>query len=126
MLTNTLQDKLLANQRPLLWDVLLFVVPVVSTTLASFDCLFIGMGQDSLGWLLIDEAGQATPQSAAGAIGRSRRAVIVGDPLQVEPIFTVPLHVTEALRHRHQVDPAWSPADESVQTLADRITPFGS
>ncbi|MFG7103503.1 AAA domain-containing protein [Burkholderia pseudomallei] len=126
MLTNTLQDKLPADQRPRLWDVLFFVVPVVSTTLASFDRLFAGMGQDSLGWLLIDEAGQATPQSAAGAIWRSRRAVIVGDPLQVEPVFTVPLRLTEALRRRHQVDPAWSPADESVQTLTDRITPFGS
>ncbi|CAJ8188331.1 viral (Super1) RNA helicase family protein [Burkholderia pseudomallei] len=126
MLTNTLQDKLPADQRPLLWDVLFFVVPVVSTTLASFDRLFIGLGQDSLGWLLIDEAGQATPQSAAGAIWRSRRAVIVGDPLQVEPVFTVPLRLTDALRRRHQVDPAWSPADESVQTLTDRITPFGS
>lgn len=126
MLTNTLQDKLPADQRPLLWDVLFFVVPVVSTTLASFDRLFVGMGQDSIGWLLIDEAGQATPQSAAGAIWRSRRAVIVGDPLQVEPVFTVPLRLTEALRRKHQVDPAWSPADESVQTLTDRITPFGS
>lgn len=126
MLTNTLQDKLPADQRPLLWDVLFFVVPVVSTTLASFDRLFVGLGQDSLGWLLIDEAGQATPQSAAGAIWRSRRAVIVGDPLQVEPVFTVPLRLTEALRRRHQVDSAWSPADESVQTLTDRITPFGS
>jgi len=126
MLTNTLQDKLPADQRPRLWDVLFFVVPVVSTTLASFDRLFLGMEQDSLGWLLIDEAGQATPQSAAGAIWRSRRAVIVGDPLQVEPVFTVPLRLTEALRRQHQVDPVWSPADESVQTLADRITPFGS
>lgn len=126
MLTNTLQDKLPADQRPRVWDVLFFVVPVVSTTLASFDRLFVGMGQDSLGWLLIDEAGQATPQSAAGAIWRSRRAVIVGDPLQVEPVFTVPLRLTEALRRHHQVDPAWSPVDESVQTLTDRITPFGS
>lgn len=126
MLTNTLQDKLPVDQRPRVWDVLFFVVPVVSTTLASFDRLFIGMGQNSLGWLLIDEAGQATPQSAAGAIWRSRRAVIVGDPLQVEPVFTVPLRLTEALRRRHQVDPAWSPADESVQTLTDRITPYGS
>ncbi|MDS0861638.1 AAA domain-containing protein [Burkholderia pseudomultivorans] len=126
MLTNTLQDKLPADHRPRVWDVLFFVVPVVSTTLASFDRLFAGMGQDSLGWLLIDEAGQATPQSAAGAIWRSRRAVIVGDPLQVEPVFTVPLRLTEALRRHHQVDPAWSPADESVQTLTDRITPFGS
>ncbi|MGR0116454.1 AAA domain-containing protein [Ralstonia pseudosolanacearum] len=127
MLTNGLQDKLPPEQRPLLWNVLFFIVPVVSTTLASFDRLFIGMGQDSLGWLLIDEAGQATPQSAAGAIWRSRRAVIVGDPLQIEPVFTVPLSLTETLRQRHGVAPAWSPAnDESVQTLADRITPFGS
>ncbi|UVS86737.1 DNA helicase [Burkholderia glumae] len=126
MLTNTLQDKLPVDQRPRVWDALFFVVPVISTTLASFDRLFTGMGQDSLGWLLIDEAGQATPQSAAGAIWRSRRAVIVGDPLQVEPVFTVPLRLTEALRRHHQVDPVWSPADESVQTLTDRITPFGS
>ena len=127
MLTNGLQDKLSPEQRPQLWNVLFFIVPVVSTTLASFDRLFVGMGQASLGWLLIDEAGQATPQSAAGAIWRSRRAVIVGDPLQIEPVFTVPLSLTETLRQRHGVAPAWSPADdESVQTLADRTTPFGS
>ncbi|PAU66240.1 DNA helicase [Pseudomonas sp. PIC25] len=126
MLMGTLRDKLPIEQRPLLWEAFFFVVPVVSTTLASFDRLFLGMGQDSLGWLLLDEAGQATPQSAAGAIWRSRRAVIVGDPLQIEPVFTVPLSLAEDLRQRHAVAPIWSPVDESVQTLADRITPFGS
>jgi AAA domain len=126
MLTGGSRDKLSPEHRPLLWDAFFFVVPVVSTTLASFDRLFVGMGQNSLGWLLIDEAGQATPQSAAGAIWRSRRAVIVGDPLQIEPVFTVPRRVAEELRRRHDVAPHWSPIDESVQTLADRITPFGS
>lgn len=126
MLTGSSRDKLSLEHRPLLWDAFFFVVPVVSTTLASFDRLFVGMGQDSLGWLLIDEAGQATPQSAAGAIWRSQRAVIVGDPLQIEPVFTVPRSLAEDLRRRHDVAPHWSPIDESVQTLADRITPFGS
>jgi hypothetical protein len=126
MLTGSSRDKLLPEHCPLLWDALFFVVPVVSTTLASFDRLFAGMGQDSLGWLLIDEAGQATPQSAAGAIWRSRRAIVVGDPLQIEPVFTIPRTVAEDLRIRHAVAGHWSPVDESVQSLADRITPFGS
>ncbi len=126
MLTGSLRDKLPLEQRPMLWDAFFFVVPVVSTTLASFDRLFAGMGQDSLGWLLIDEAGQATPQSAAGAIWRSQRAVLIGDPLQIEPVFTVPLGLVEDLRRRRGVASMWSPRDESVQTLADRITRFGS
>lgn len=126
MLTGGSRDKLSPEHRPLLWDAFFFVVPVVSTTLASFDRLFVGMGQNSLGWLLIDEAGQATPQSAAGAIWRSRRAVIVGDPLQIEPVFTVPRNLVEELARRHDVGTHWSPIDESVQTLADRITAFGS
>jgi len=126
MLTGHLRDKLSVEHRPPLWDALFFVVPVVSTTLASFDRLFVGMGQDSLGWLLIDEAGQATPQSAAGALWRGRRAVIVGDPLQVEPVFTVPDVLVEYMRKRHGVSVHWSPTHQSVQTLADRITPFGT
>ncbi|WP_131726087.1 AAA domain-containing protein, partial [Acinetobacter baumannii] len=77
--------------------------------LASFSRLFAGMGQDSLGWLLIDEAGQATPQSAAGAIWRSKRAILIGDPLQVEPVFTLPDSVVEILRKQNDVDLSWSP-----------------
>lgn len=126
MLTGGLKDRLLPEQRPMLWDAFFFVVPVVSTTLASFDRLFTGMGQESLGWLLVDEAGQATPQSAAGALWRSQRAVLIGDPLQIEPVFTVPLGLVEELRKRHGVAPIWSPTGESVQTLADRITRHGS
>ena len=38
--------------------------------------------------LVVDEAGQAQPQMALGALYRSRSAVIVGDPKQVEPVVT--------------------------------------
>jgi hypothetical protein len=107
MLTGGLKDKLLPEQRPMLWDAFFFVVPVVSTTLASFDRLFSGMGQESLGWLLVDEAGQATPQSTAGALWRSQRAVLIGDPLQIEPVFTVPLGLVEELRKRQDVASIW-------------------
>ena len=117
---------LLYEERPLVWDSLFFVVPVVSTTLASFSRLFTGLGQDSIGWLLIDEAGQATPQSAVGAIWRSKRAILIGDPLQVEPVFTLPDSIVDVLRQENKVDKAWSPVFESVQTLADRITSLGS
>ena len=126
MLTGASKNRLAIEHRPLLWDAFFFVVPVVSTTLASFDRLFAGMGQESLGWLLIDEAGQATPQAAAGALWRSRRAVVVGDPLQIEPVFTVPLQLAEDLRQRRGVPVDWSPVEESVQTLTDRVTPHGS
>ncbi len=50
------------QQREQLWDILFFTAPVFSTTLASFSRLFVGLDCESLGWVLIDEAGRATTQ----------------------------------------------------------------
>ena len=108
------------------WATLFFVVPVISTTFASFDRLFAHCGRESIGWLLIDEAGQAVPQAAAGALWRAQKAIVVGDPRQLEPIVTLPLSAQQALRAHFGVAETWLPSYSSVQTLADRASRLGT
>lgn len=108
------------------WQTFFLVVPMVSTTFASVARMFTGMSAQTLGWLLVDEAGQATPQSVVGALWRSKRAVVVGDPQQVEPVVTVPYVAQAKLRARFGVDERWLPARASVQTLADQLCPYGT
>jgi hypothetical protein len=108
------------------WSTLFLVIPVVSTTFASFDRLFSHLHEEELGWLLIDEAGQAVPQAAVGAIARSRRVVVVGDPRQLEPVTTIPDGVVDALRRHFAVADLWQPNVLSAQSLADRASRFGT
>ncbi|EEF26304.1 conserved hypothetical protein, partial [Ricinus communis] len=110
--------QLLTNQQPdddacipLIWQSLFMVVPVISTTFASLARQFRGMGAASLGWLFIDEAGQAVPQAVVGGLWRAQRAVVVGDPLQIEPVFTVPQALIRALSAQsvHTAEEAYAP-----------------
>ena len=117
----------LASQLPSLWSTFNLIVPVVSTTFASAGRMLRDMPPESIGWLLVDEAGQALPQAAVGAIGRSRRSVIIGDPMQIEPVVTIPPALNAAIckqfgvRHKH-----WSAPHASVQTIADRAVRYSS
>ncbi|MEV0842232.1 ATP-binding protein [Actinocatenispora sera] len=108
------------------WQSLFLVVPVVSTTFASFGRMFGCFGQDSIGWVFIDEAGQANPQEGVGALWRAQRAVVVGDPLQLEPISVLPWTGQEALRRTHNVEAEWAAKSTSVQRVADRTNRFGT
>ncbi|MCB8884041.1 DNA2/NAM7 family helicase [Acidisoma cellulosilytica] len=105
------------------WGVFFLLVPVVSTTFASIGRMFSGFEASSIGWLLIDEAGQAAPQQAVGAVWRARRAVVIGDPLQIKPVASLPKRTTRLIFQGQGIDPTrWTAPDESVQTLADRAS----
>ena len=108
------------------WQTLFFVVPVVSTTFASLSRMFSSLGREALGWLFIDEAGQAVPQAAVGAFWRTRRAVVVGDPRQLEPVLTLPWSGQKRLCRHLGVDQQWAPQNGSVQSVADRLNTFGT
>jgi len=107
------------------WASLFMVVPVFSSTFASFARTFGSLGPGELGWVLVDEAGQASPQAAVGALWRARRALLVGDPLQLKPIVSVSDAVLEHMRTHYRVDAHWLPNRQSAQTLADQATPWG-
>lgn len=108
------------------WAALFLLVPAISTTFASFGAMFARNGGGRLGWLLIDEAGQASPQSAVGAIAHAKRVVVMGDPQQLEPVVETPPILLEALRIHHHLPDGWTPGVESVQTVADRVARHGT
>lgn len=115
------KDALIAD----LWSSLFLVVPAVSTTFASVRAMLGRLPPASLGWLLVDEAGQAAPQQAVGAILRANRAVVVGDPIQVPPVVLLPEKLTAAICETFGVDPLrFAAPAASVQTLADDATPW--
>jgi len=107
-------------------DSLCLIVPVISTTFASIPRMFKKIGKEAIGWLLIDEAGQALPQQAAGAIWRAARTVVVGDPKQLEPVSGIPATVEGALAQHYSVHPSWWPSKVSAQVLADQTMGLGT
>lgn len=109
---------------PHLLNALSVVIPVLSSTFASVGRFLKYAGNMSLGMLIIDESGQAVPQSALGAIYRTRRAVVVGDPLQVEPVVTIPKVLIDILADSTGVANEYKMIENSAQTFADNMNEF--
>ena len=65
------------------------VYPVMTSTLASSMSLFFSPKMDIYDFLIVDEAGMITPNLLFPLICRSKRAMVVGDPKQLEPIVTL-------------------------------------
>lgn len=108
-----------------LWASFFLVVPVVSTTFASVHRMFSRLPAEALGWMLVDEAGQALPQAAVGAMIRTKNSVVVGDPLQIEPVVTLPKTLTEEICGFFGIDPLkYNAPEASVQTVADAASMY--
>jgi hypothetical protein len=119
-------DAIAKGAAPHLWATLCLAVPVVSTTFASIARCFGNVGAGKIGWLFIDEAGQAVPQHAVGALWRAKRAMVVGDPFQVDPVITLDRNIDRKLLERHSVPKRFMATASSAQTLADASNPFGA
>jgi len=87
--------------------------------------MFSRLPAEALGWLLGDEAGQALPPAAVGAMIRTKNSVVVGDPLQIEPVVTLPKTLTEEICGFFGIDPLrYNAPDASVQTVADAASMY--
>lgn len=83
------------------------------------------LGAETLGHLFIDEAGQALPQAAVGAIYRSRHVMVVGDPLQIKPVLTLDSNTLYMLGEHFGVTEKYLSASASAQILADAASQYG-
>jgi adenylate kinase family enzyme len=107
------------------WNWLNFTIPVVSTTFASFGRMFKNLNENSIGNLFIDEAGQALPQASVGAIFRSKKVMVVGDPSQIKPVLTLDSNVLTLIGRHYEVDEKFVSADASTQTIVDATSQYG-
>lgn len=58
---------------------------------------------DFIDLLIVDEAGQVSPEVGAATFALAKKAIVVGDTLQIEPVWNVPAKVDHANLHRYQV-----------------------
>lgn len=113
------------NSMTPLIQTLFLLVPVISTTFASVGRFFGDIKEPgALGTLVIDEAGQAQPQFAIGALFRSRKAIVIGDPRQIEPIVSDELEILKEV-FKENIYSAYKKKSISVQKLADYMNPYG-
>lgn len=108
------------------FETLFLLIPVVSSTFASIQSLFRNVKEENLiGTLIVDEAGQASPHMALGALYRCRRAMIVGDPKQVEPVVTDDQDLLKQT-YTEDIFHLYANKSNSVQKFADEINPYGT
>jgi len=110
-----------------LWATLFLVTPVISTTFASVERMIGQLPPQCLGWLFVDEAGQAVPQAAVGVMMRAKRALLVGDPLQIPPVVTLAPALVSGICQSFGVDAdEWAAPQTSAQSLADNASRYGA
>ena len=108
---------------PALLNSLMIAVPVISSTFAAVERFLINCkSESSLGTIIIDEAGQASPHMLVGALLRAQKAIVVGDPKQIEPVQTVQDLFVE--RIGGEGIGKYRSKELSVQSLADAQNPF--
>ena len=107
------------------WNWMNIVIPVISTTFASVHTMCKNLGEKTIGYLFVDEAGQVLPQSSVGAIFRSKQVMVVGDPAQIKPVLTLDSAILCMLGEHYGVSKEYLSDEASTQTLVDDISRYG-
>lgn len=107
------------------WNWISMAVPVISSTFASFAAMTKNLDECVLGHVFVDEAGQALPQAAVGAVWRTRHLMVVGDPSQIKPVLTLEPAVLAMLGKHYGVGEKYLSETASVQTLVDSVSRYG-
>ncbi|EGO8292732.1 replication ATP-dependent helicase, partial [Enterococcus faecalis] len=81
--------------------------------------------ENSISNLFIDEAGQALPQASVGAIFRSKKILVVGDPAQIKPVLSLDPEVLSIIARYYGVDEKFISLDASTQTIMDAASQYG-
>lgn len=112
------------------WHSIHLLLPVISTTFASLSSMYYGIEDKIIGYLIIDEAGQASPQQAVGAVWRSNHVICVGDPLQIEPVVTTDMALLNDIGNKFNIPKEnrdiYFGESASVQQLADLASKYGT
>lgn len=109
-----------------MWKTLHLIIPVISTTFASLGSMYKAVDADFIDYLFVDEAGQASPQQAAGAFWRAKRSIVVGDPIQLEPVVTIDETIIADIKKKFNVSDHYIGPTASVQRLSDYANPLGT
>ena len=120
-----------------LWSRLFLFFPVVSTSLSSTENQFRLMQKaEGFGLAMFDEAGQAVNYHVVGLLQRSRQAIFVGDPIQLEPVVSMSQSIDLAIAEDFMVvsrkddEVQWGDhylvSRNSAQAVADRASRFVS
>ena len=105
-----------------LWNTLFLCFPVVTTTLDSFYKKCFHLIPEYIDLELIDEAGQILPHNVITALYRGKKAVIVGDINQIEPINNVSKDFCEDSRTIGSNFNDIKIEENSIQALANKNT----
>lgn len=108
-----------------LWEVFCLCYPVISTTLHSFERNKFHMIPQLFDLIMVDESGQVLPHYLVGPIFRSKRALIVGDAFQLQPVRKQRYpQIFERHERLSNIGKHLDLDSQSAQNLADKHTEY--
>lgn len=108
-----------------LWEVFCLCYPVISTTLHSFERNKFHMISQLFDLVIVDESGQVMPHYLVSPIYRAKKALIVGDAFQLQPVRKQKYpQIFEKHERLSNVGKHLDLDSQSAQNLADRNTKY--